>query len=102
MDMSSMMKQAQEFQAKMGQLQEELGKRTVSSEAGGGMVKVVVNGQNMVVSLSIEKEVINPDDSDMLQDLIIAAVNDGMRKAREMVQSEMSKLTGGIKIPGLM
>ena len=102
MDMSSMVKQAQEFQAKMGQLQEELGKRTVSSEAGGGMVKAVVNGQNMVVSLQIEKEVINPDDSDMLQDLIIAAVNDGMRKAREMVQSEMSKLTGGIKIPGLM
>jgi DNA-binding YbaB/EbfC family protein len=102
MDMSSIMKQAQEFQQKMGQLQEELRKKTVSSESGGGMVKVVVNGQNMVVSLQIEKEVINPDDSIMLQDLIMAAVNDGMRKAREMAQQEMSKLTGGMKIPGLM
>jgi DNA-binding YbaB/EbfC family protein len=102
MDMSSLMKQAQDFQQKMAQLQEELAKKTVTAEAGGGMVKVVVNGRNELVSIEIEQEVINPDDRAMLQDLILAAVNEGMRQAREMVQAEMSRLTGGLKIPGLM
>jgi DNA-binding YbaB/EbfC family protein len=102
MDMSSLMKQAQDFQQKMAQLQEELAKKTVTAEAGGGMVKVVVNGRNELVSIEIEQEVIDPDDRAMLQDLILAAVNEGMRQAREMVQAEMSRLTGGLKIPGLM
>jgi DNA-binding YbaB/EbfC family protein len=102
MDMSSLMKQAQDFQQRMAQLQEELAKKTVTAEAGGGMVKVVVNGRNELLSIEIEQEVINPDDRAMLQDLILAAVNEGMRQAREMVQAEMSRLTGGLKIPGLM
>ncbi len=102
MDISSLMKQAQDFQQKMGQVQEELAKKTVTSEVGGGMVKVTVNGKQELLSIQIEKEVINPDDAGMLQDLIAAAVNDAMRKAREMIQSEMGQLTGGIKIPGIM
>jgi DNA-binding YbaB/EbfC family protein len=102
MDISSLMKQAQDFQQKMGQVQEELAKKTVTSEVGGGMVKVTVNGKQELLAIQIEKEVINPDDADMLQDLIAAAVNDAMRKAREMIQAEMGRLTGGINIPGLM
>ena len=102
MDISSLMKQAQDFQQKMGQVQEELAKKAVSSEVGGGMVKVTVNGRQELLSIQIEKEVINPADVEMLQDLIIAAVNDAMAKAREMIQSEMGRLTGGLKIPGLM
>jgi len=102
MDISSLMKQAQDFQQKMGEVQEELAKKTVTSEVGGGMVKVTVNGKQELLAIQIEKEVINPDDADMLQDLIAAAVNDAMRKAREMIQSEMGRLTGGINIPGLM
>jgi DNA-binding YbaB/EbfC family protein len=102
MDISSLMKQAQDFQQKMGQVQEELAKKTVSSEVGGGMVKVTVNGKQKLLSIRIEKEVINPDDAEMLQDLIAAAVNDAMGKAREMIQAEMGRLTGGLKIPGLM
>jgi hypothetical protein len=100
--MNALMRQAQEFQQKMGQLQAELAKKTVTSEAGGGMVKVMVNGQNELLEITIEPEVINPDDRVMLQDLILAAVNDGMRKSREMAQAEMGRLTGGLKIPGLM
>ena len=102
MDISSLMKQAQDFQQKMGQVQEELAKKSVSSEVGGGMVKVTVNGKQELLSIQIEKEVINPDDAEMLQDLITAAVNDAMGKAREMIQAEMGRLTGGLKIPGLM
>jgi DNA-binding YbaB/EbfC family protein len=102
MDISSLMKQAQEFQQKMGQVQEELAKKTITSEVGGGMVKVTVNGKQELLAIQIEKEVIDPDDAGMLQDLIAAAVNDAMRKAREMMQTEMGQLTGGIKIPGIM
>ena len=102
MDISSLMKQAQDFQQKMGQVQEELAKKTVSSEVGGGMVKVTVNGRQELLSIQIEKEVVNPNDVEMLQDLITAAVNDAMSKARDMIQSEMGRLTGGLKIPGLI
>ena len=102
MDISSLMKQAQDFQQRMGQVQEELAKKSVSSEVGGGMVKVKVNGRQELLSIKIEREVINPDDAEMLQDLITAAVNDAMVKAREMIQAEMGRLTGGLKIPGLM
>lgn len=101
MDMTTLMKQAQEFQQKMGQVQEELAKKTVASEVGGGMVKAWVNGKHELLSLQIEKEVINPDDPIMLQDLIVAAVNDAMRKSTEMAQAEMGRLTGGLNIPGL-
>lgn len=101
MNMEDIMKQAQQFQQRMGQVQEELAARTITSSVGGGMVTATVNGKHELLSLTIEKEVINPDDSAMLQDLVVAAVNDAMNKAREMAQSEMGKLTGGLNIPGL-
>jgi DNA-binding YbaB/EbfC family protein len=100
--MGKMMKQAQQLQAKMLKMQEELADKTVEASAGGGMVKVVANGRQQVVSLEIEKEVVDPDDVEMLQDLILAAVNDALARSQEMVSGEMSKLTGGMNIPGLM
>jgi DNA-binding YbaB/EbfC family protein len=99
--MGDMMKQAQKLQARMLKMQEELAERTVESAAGGGMITVVANGKQQIVSIRIEKEVVNPDDVDMLQDLVLAAVNDALRKSQEMVASEMGKLTGGLNIPGL-
>jgi hypothetical protein len=96
-----MMKQAQKLQSKMLEMQAELGNRTVSAQAGGGMVEAVVNGRQELVSLRINKEVATPDDVDMLQDLILAAVNEALNRAREMMSQEMSKLTGGLQIPGL-
>lgn len=96
-----LMKQAQALQRKMLELQEELGQRTVSAQAGGGMVEAVVNGRQELVSLRIDPEVANPEDVDMLQDLILAAVNEALNRAREMVAAEMSKLTGGLALPGL-
>jgi DNA-binding YbaB/EbfC family protein len=96
-----MMKQAQKLQSKMLEMQAELGNRTVSAQAGGGMVEAVVNGRQELVSLRIDKEVATPDDVDMLQDLILAAVNEALHRAREMMAQEMSKLTGGLQIPGL-
>jgi len=97
----NIMKQAKKLQERMGKLQQELEQRTVEASAGGGMVTVVVNGKFEVLSLKIEKEAVNPEDTEMLQDLVIAAVNEGIRKAQEMTSSEMSKITGGINIPGL-
>ena len=99
--MGNMMKQAQQLQSKMLKLQEELADRTVETSSGGGMVKVVSNGKQQIISLEIEKEVVDPEDVEMLQDLIIAAINDALTKSQEMVSSEMSKLTGGLNIPGL-
>ena len=99
--MANMMKQAQKLQSKMMKLQEEMAEKTVETASGGGMVKVVANGRQQIVSVSIEKEVVDPDDVDMLQDLILAAVNDALAKSQEMVNAEMSKLTGGMNIPGL-
>jgi len=100
--MGNLLKQAQEMQARMAKIQEELGQKTVQGSAGGGMVQVTVNGQFNLTEVRIEASVINADEKEMLQDLILAAVNDGMRKARDLVSTEMSKLTGGLKIPGLM
>ncbi len=99
--MGNMMKQAQQLQSKMMQLQEELAEKTVESSSGGGMVKVTANGRQQILSIQIEKEVIDPDDVEMLQDLVLAAINDALAKAQEMVSSEMGKLTGGLNIPGL-
>lgn len=99
--MGKMMKQAQQLQSKMLKLQEELAEKTVETTSGGGMVKVVANGRQQVVSIQIEKEVVDPDDLEMLQDLILAAINDALIKSQEMVSGEMSKLTGGMNIPGL-
>jgi len=83
-------------------MQEEVGKRTVEASAGGGMVKVVANGKQEVLELVLEPEVVDPEDIEMLQDLVLAAVNEALRKAQAMMTEEMSKLTGGLKIPGLM
>ena len=95
------MKQAKKMQERMARIQEELETKTVEASAGGGMVSVVVNGKFEIVSLKIEKECVNPDDIEMLQDLIIAAINEGVRKSQEMAATEMSKITGGLNIPGL-
>ncbi len=100
--MGNLMKQAQKLQSKMLKLQEELAEKTVETTSGGGMVKVVANGRQQIVSIQIEEEVIDPDDVEMLQDLILAAINDALAKSQEMVSGEMSKLTGGINIPGMM
>lgn len=100
--MGNMMKQAQKLQSKMLKLQEELAEKTVETASGGGMVKVVANGKQQIVSIQIEEEVVDPDDVEMLQDLILAAINDALAKSQEMVSGEMSKLTGGINIPGMM
>jgi DNA-binding YbaB/EbfC family protein len=100
--MGNMMKQAQKLQAKMLKMQEELGDRTVETSAGGGMISVVANGRQQVVSITIDKEVVDPDDVEMLQDLILAAVNDALSKAQEMVAGEMGKLTGGFNLPGML
>lgn len=97
----NIVKQAQQLQAKMARLQEELANKTVEASSGGGMVTAVVNGRHELVSLRIEKDAVNPEDVEMLQDLIMAAVNEGIRKAQEMATAEMSKLTGGLSIPGL-
>jgi hypothetical protein len=96
-----MMKQAQKLQSKMLEMQEELGNRTVTVQVGGGMVEVVANGRQEILSLRIDPEVVTPDDTEMLQDLVLAAVNDALNRSREMVSDEMAKLTGGMKIPGL-
>lgn len=97
-----LMKQAQQMQAKMLEIQEELEKRTVEASSGGGMVTAVVNGKFELESLKIERDVVSPDDIEMLQDLVTAAVNEGIRKAQEMSREEMAKVTGGMNIPGLM
>jgi nucleoid-associated protein EbfC len=101
MDMSEIMRQAQEFQQKMSQVQNELADRVVTASVGGGMVSVTVNGKNELISIQIDKEVINPEDQTMLQDLIVSAVNEGIKKAQDMAQTEMQKITGGMKIPGM-
>ncbi len=100
-NMNSMMKQAQQLQKKMMKTQAELATKTIEASAGGGMVKVIANGAQKIESIVMEKEVVDPDDIEMLQDLILAAVNDALNKSQEMVSSEMSKLTGGLNIPGL-
>lgn len=100
--MGNMVKQAQKLQSKMLKLQDELAGKTVETTAGGGMIKVVANGRQQIISISMEKEVVDPEDVEMLQDLILAAVNDALAKAQEMVSAEMGKLTGGFNLPGFM
>jgi DNA-binding YbaB/EbfC family protein len=102
MNMNNLMKQAQQMQKRMLDIQEELATRTVEATVGGGMVTVVVNGQQELMSLTISPEVVDPDDIEMLEDLIVAAVNEARHQAQELMTQEMSKLTGGVKIPGLM
>ncbi len=99
--LGGMLKEAQRIQAQLAKIQEEMAQRTVEASSGGGMVGVVVNGKQEVLSIKIEREVVDPEDIDMLQDLVLAAVNEGIRKSQEMVGEEMRKLTGGLSIPGL-
>ncbi len=100
--MGNMLKQAQKLQEKMLKLQEEMSEKTVEASSGGGMVRATANGRQQITALAIEKEVVDPEDVEMLQDLIIAAVNDALSRSQEMMSAEMSKLTGGMNIPGLM
>ena len=96
-----MFKQAQEMQSKLAEIQEGLADKTVEVSTGGGMVKVVANGLNEIISVHIDDELINMSDRGMLEDLITGAMNEVQKKVKELAQGEMSKLTGGIKIPGL-
>ncbi len=100
-NMNSMMKQAQNLQKKMLKTQAELATKTIEASSGGGMVKVIANGAQKIESIILEKEVVDPEDIEMLQDLVLAAVNDALNKSQEMVSAEMGKLTGGLNIPGL-
>ena len=101
MDIGALMQQAQQLQGRMKEMQEELAHKQTTSSVGGGMVTATVNGRHQLLKLVIAPEVVNPDDPGMLQDLVVAAVNDAMRQADEMARQEMSKLTGGLNIPGL-
>jgi DNA-binding YbaB/EbfC family protein len=100
-NLGNIMQQAKKIQERLANIQEEMAERTIEGSAGGGMVTVVANGRQEVVSIKIEPEVVNADDVEMLQDLVQAAVNDALRKSQEMVQQEMAKITGGLKIPGM-
>jgi DNA-binding YbaB/EbfC family protein len=102
MKMNNLMKQAQQMQKRMLEIQEELADRTVEATVGGGMVIAVVNGQQELISIKISPEVVDSDDVEILEDLIVAAVNEARHQAQELMNQEMSKLTGGLKIPGLM
>jgi hypothetical protein len=97
--MGNLMKQAQQMQQKMMKLQEEIAQRTLDASVGGGMVTVTVNGKSEVLRIKIDPQIV--DDIEMLEDTIVAGVNEALRKAQEMMAEEMSKLTGGLKIPGL-
>jgi len=97
----NIMKQAQKMQEEMARVQEQLGTMKVSATAGGGMVSVEANGKQEIISIKIEPEVINPEDNEMLQDLVLAASNEALRKSRDLLKQEMAKITGGINIPGL-
>jgi nucleoid-associated protein EbfC len=99
--LGDLMRQAQKMQEEMMKAQEEAKKKTLEATAGGGMVTVVANGSGQIVSIKIEKDVVDPEDIDMLQDLILAASNEALRRAQELVSDEMSKLTGGLQIPGM-
>ncbi len=100
-NIGSILKQAQKIQAQIAKVQEELAQRTVEASSGGGMVTAVANGKQEIVSLRIEREVLDAQDLEMLQDLVVAAVNEALKRSQEMVSEEMQKITGGLQIPGL-
>ena len=101
MKMNDLMKQAQQMQKRMLEIREELANQTVEANVGGGMVTAVVNGQQELVSLRITPEVVDPDDTEMLEDLVVSVVNQALQQSQELMSDEMSKLTGNFKIPGL-
>jgi DNA-binding YbaB/EbfC family protein len=100
--MGDLLKQAEKLQADLKRVQDELAEKTVEAAAGGGMVTVVANGKQEIVSIKIDPEVVNKDDVEMLEDLIVAAVNEARARAQELMMTEMGKITGGMGIPGLM
>lgn len=101
-NMNAMLKQLQKMQENIQKLQEEVSNRTVEASAGGGAIKVVVSGKKELMAITISKDVVDPDDIEMLQDLVLAAVNEALNKAEEMVSTEMNKVTGGLsKMPGM-
>ncbi len=100
-DMAGLLKQAQKLQKEAARVQDELKERVVEGSAGGGMVRVQANGQQEVLSVKIEREVINPDDAEMLEDLVVAAINQSLQKARDLAKEEFMKVTGGLSLPGL-
>lgn len=99
--MAGMMKKVQKMQADMAKLQEDLKTRTVEASVGGGAVTVVVTGKKELQSIKLDPSVVDPEDVEMLQDLVVSAVNEGMRQIDELTEKEMAKITGGMKIPGL-
>ena len=99
---SSMMKQVQQLQAQMLEAQEQLAEETVSASVGGGVVTVVMNGQQAVRSVTIDPEAVDPEDVEMLQDLIVAAMNEALKESRELAEKKLAPLTGGLGVPGLM
>jgi DNA-binding YbaB/EbfC family protein len=101
MDLKNMMKQVQDIQGRINGMQAELGEKTIETSSGGGMVTVTANGKQEIISINISPEIIDPSDISMLQDLVTAAVNTALKSSKEMMQEELSKITGGIKIPGL-
>lgn len=101
MNMQQIMRQAQKMQKKMEEAQAEAAAQVVEASAGGGMVSVKVNGKQELLEVVIEKDVVNPDDVEMLQDLIVAAVNEGMKKASQLMQDKLQGITGGLNIPGM-
>jgi nucleoid-associated protein EbfC len=101
MDLKNMMKQVQDIQGRINSMQGELAEKTIETSSGGGMVTVTANGKQEIISINISPEIIDPSDISMLQDLVTAAVNTALKSSKEMMQEELSKITGGIKIPGL-
>jgi nucleoid-associated protein EbfC len=100
-DMGKLLKQAQQMQERLAEMQARLAEKTVEATAGGGMVKAVMNGKHEVVSIKIDPEVVNPADVEMLEDLIVAALSEARTRVDDMIRNEMSALTGGLPIPGL-
>jgi DNA-binding YbaB/EbfC family protein len=100
-DMNKIFKQVQKMQAEMERIQAELAEKTVEGTAGGGMVKVTANGKQEILEVKIDKEVVDPEDVEMLEDLIVAAVNQALENAQKMQAEGMSQLTGGMQLPGL-
>ena len=101
MDIRALMKQAQQMQAKMAKAQEELQGKEVSAEVGGGQIKVVMNGKHQLKSIEIKPEAVDPDDVEFLQDLVVSAVNEGVRRVDELIEKEMGDVTGGMNLPGM-
>ncbi|MDD2433058.1 MAG: YbaB/EbfC family nucleoid-associated protein [Clostridia bacterium] len=100
-NMNKMLKQVQKMQTDMAKMQDELGEMTVEATVGGGVVKIVMSGKQEVKELFLEPEILNPEESEMVQDLLIAAFNEALRKSQDLATEQMSKITGGLKIPGL-